>query len=352
MDLFVLAFLVILIVGIKPTRNNEDYIGRSTTTAIKGVFAIIILFNHGRQYTDTSSVTYWGGQSYDMLFSCFIDIFGQLMVVMFLTYSGYGIMESFKQKKDKYTNSFFRKRVLKTLLHFDIAVTLFFILALVFGHEYTLQEKILCWTGWESIGNSNWFIFDIIVLYLITYVGLIFINKHGWKPQTFLWYMFGACCLFIFFLMKTKPDLVWWYDTVLSFPTGMLWSVYKERIEAHLKNNRNYFASILATALLMAATYWLGHNFKVLFMLPCSGLFAIFVILITMRLKIGNKLLYWLGVNAFAIYILQRIPMIIASECGLHLSPIMFFAVVIPTTMLIASIFTYVMGRMDRIFFK
>lgn len=261
-------------------------------------------------------------------------------------------MESFKQKKDKYTKGFLRKRVLKTLLHFDIAVAIFFILALVFGHEYTLHEKILCWIGWESIGNSNWFIFDIIVLYLITYFGLIFINNHGWKPQTFLCYMSGACCLFIIILMKTKPGLVWWYDTVLSFPTGMLWSVYKEKIDDLLKNNQNYVSSILLTTLLMATTYWLGHNYKVIFLLPCSGLFAILVILITMRFKIGNKILYWLGVNAFAIYILQRIPMIVATEYGIHLSPIMFFAVVIPSTMLIASLFTNAMARVDRILFK
>lgn len=60
MDIFVIAFLILILIGIKPVRNNEDYIGRDTTTAIKGIFAIIILFNHSRQYL-SSSITNWGG---------------------------------------------------------------------------------------------------------------------------------------------------------------------------------------------------------------------------------------------------------------------------------------------------
>lgn len=34
----------------QPMRHNPDYIGRDTTTAIKGIFAIIILFSHGKGY--------------------------------------------------------------------------------------------------------------------------------------------------------------------------------------------------------------------------------------------------------------------------------------------------------------
>lgn len=50
MDIFAIVFLILILIGVKPVRNNDDYIGRDTTTAIKGIFAIIILFNHSRQY--------------------------------------------------------------------------------------------------------------------------------------------------------------------------------------------------------------------------------------------------------------------------------------------------------------
>lgn len=60
MDIFAIAFLILILIGVKPIRYNEDYIGRDTTTAIKGIFAIIILFNHSRQYLSTP-LTDWGG---------------------------------------------------------------------------------------------------------------------------------------------------------------------------------------------------------------------------------------------------------------------------------------------------
>ena len=60
MDIFAIVFLILILIGVKPVRNNEDYISRDTTTAIKGIFAIIILFNHSRQYLSVP-ITNWGG---------------------------------------------------------------------------------------------------------------------------------------------------------------------------------------------------------------------------------------------------------------------------------------------------
>ena len=49
-------------------------------------------------------------------------------------------------------------------------------------------------------------------------------------------------------------------------------------------------------------------------------LFALLIVIITMRLSIQNKILYWLGKNLFGLYILQRIPMIILKHLNVHLS--------------------------------
>lgn len=351
MDLFVIAFLIIILVGIKPMRNNVTYIGIDSTTAIKGIFAIIILFNHSRQYLN-DPVTNWGEQSYTFLFNSCIDIFGQLMVVMFLTYSGYGIMESYKKKKKHYLHDFVKKRVLKTLINFDLAVFLFLILAISLGHQYTPKEYILSFIGWESIGNSNWFIFDIIILYLIAFISLKFSERYKLNVRNFLWLIFVLCMGFLIIMYKVKSGEMWWYDTILSFPIGLLWSAYKESIQRHLKNQKNYVFWISTITILFLATYFLGHNFKALFLFICAPIFAVLVILITMRLKIGNKVLYWLGVNAFAIYVLQRVPMIIARELNLHLSAVLFFSIVLPSTLLIAWFFTLLTKKLDTLIFQ
>lgn len=50
MDILIILLIAISLWGLRPTMHNHDYIGRESTTAIKGIFAIIILFNHSRQY--------------------------------------------------------------------------------------------------------------------------------------------------------------------------------------------------------------------------------------------------------------------------------------------------------------
>lgn len=351
MDLFVIAFLIIIIIGIKPMKHNEQYIGFNSTTAIKGIFAIIILFSHSRQYAP-SSVTYWGGHSYTILYNSILDFFGQLMVVMFLTYSGYGIMESYKRKGKSYLNGFCKKRVLKTLIHFDIAVLLFLILSLILGHEYSLKQYILSFIGWEDIGNSNWFIFDIIVLYLLSYFGLYFTAKFNLNTKAFLLIISFLSLGFLVFMYKAKPGFLWWCDTILAFPIGMIWSEFKNRINQFFRKQTTYIMTLFAVICLFGMFYILGHNFKVIFSFVNAPIFAILVILITMRFKIGNSVLYWLGINAFAIYILQRIPMIIASEFGLHYSPELFMLVIIPSTLVIAWAFTGFTKRIDNKLFS
>lgn len=98
----------------------------------------------------------------------------------------------------------------------------------------------------------------------------------------------------------------------------------------------------------MVITCYLGRNYTEVFRYICSPIFAIFIILVTIRLRLGNRVLKWLGINAFAIYILQRIPMIIASKYELHFNPVLFFAVVMPSTLIIASLFTSMITKLDK----
>lgn len=270
------------------------------------------------------------------------------MVVMFLVYSGYGIVESYKKKQSAYLEGFLRKRVLKTLVHFDIAVAIFIILALILGHRYETVDYLLCWTGWTSVGNSNWFIFDIIILYLLAYLGLIFVEKFRWDLKRYLWVIFVLSAVFLIVMYKMKPGLTWWYDTILSFPIGMLWSVYKEKFEFILSNRRGFIYSSVLIGSVFILCYLLGRYYKVVFLFIASPLFGLLVIILTTRIKIGNTMLNWLGINAFSIYILQRLSMIVASEFGLNNMPVLFIAVVIPATLLIAAFFTAFTSRLDK----
>ena len=70
-----------------------DYMSISSTTAIKGIFAIIILLSHAQSFLSL------GEGVPDRAFGFVMRYLDQLMVAMYFFYSGYGILESSKFKK-------------------------------------------------------------------------------------------------------------------------------------------------------------------------------------------------------------------------------------------------------------
>ena len=46
-------------------------------------------------------------------------------------------------------------------------------------------------------------------------------------------------------------------------------------------------------------------------------MFAVSVVIMTMRIQVHNRILNWCGINLFALYMLQRIPMIILKKIGI-----------------------------------
>ena len=154
MSICLILLLAVTLLGCKVSSFQEDYLSISSSTAVKGIFAVLIFYSHISGYLVLED-TVWN--------SCFkqiLDFFGQLMVVMFLFYSGYGIMESYKHKA-KYLETFIVKRFIRTLLHFVIAVALFICVQTSLGNVFSWKQYLFCWLGWESVGNSNWFVFDI-----------------------------------------------------------------------------------------------------------------------------------------------------------------------------------------------
>ena len=341
MNILIIILFLLCLYGIKFRKFHSDYINKESSDAIKGIFTIIILYSHLRSYlpkaTDDNS-------SY--LFYLVINLLGQLMVVMFLFYSGYGILESYGHKK-KYLSNFLTHRVLKTLLTFDYAVVLFVILALVLEKDYSLYTYVMSFTAWENIGNSNWFVFDIIILYLIAFIGLRFHSKFHININVLVSVLYIITFFLIAFLYYTKQSS-YWYDTVLAFPTGMLFSIYKDKFESMTKKPLQYWLSMFISVVLFATFYFKGD---LIGSLINSILFPILIVLFTVKIKINNAALRWLGINCFAIYILQRIPMIIFSELNWNNNWLLFSIAVIPSTLVLATVFTAATNHINnRIF--
>lgn len=284
--------------------DGYDPLDRRTTTSIKGIFISMVFITHMCGYIPIESPAYAGLGGY--LFWTIRRIFGQLIVVMFLFYSGYGVMASIQSNGQEYVRTMPKKRILTTLLNFDVAVLLFVIVDFALGVDLQFGKTILAFTGWTSVGNSNWYIFVILACYLIAWIcGVV----KGARAMPIL----AVTVMMMLVLSFVKES--WWYNTMMAFPCGCVYASQRTRIDDFIK--RRYW-SVLAgcsvTFLLVYGYNWLCGDFHGLVHNLMSVLFAALVIILSFKVKIGNPVLYWLGANLFPIYIYQRIPMLMGSR--------------------------------------
>lgn len=332
MILSLILIAILCLWGIRFAGFHEDYCDPGPTTAIKGIMILLVFCSHSMGYLtlpDTAECAFY---------QRILIYIGQSMVAPFFFFSGFGISESARKKKG-YKDSFLKQRFLRTLVHFDIAVLIYVIASFILREPYSLKEYLLCWTGWESVGNSNWFMFVILALYLISFLAL-----NIPRGSLFIKTLIPAALLWIV-LYYTHPGKPWWYDTILAFPLGVLISENKAVIDKVLHR-----PVIWVIALLVLAGAYLGLHrlLKVDQWGIVSCLFCLVIMVFSVKVQISNPVLQWLGKNVFAIYILQRLPMLTLSHFGLDKNIPVFMILSLIITLLLAWGFGACMKVLDK----
>jgi len=167
MIIFVIALALISALSVNKIDSYESFFDKKTTTTINGIFVILIFLSHSTQYISVPN------NALDQLYLSFRRIHDQWIVTTFLLFSGYGVMTRIMLKGEAYVKAFPRNRLLKTLVNFDIAVVLYMVVNGVLGIHYSKLENLGSFIGITSIGNSNWYIFTILVLYIFSYVAAV-----------------------------------------------------------------------------------------------------------------------------------------------------------------------------------
>ena len=296
----VLAALAIIATSIKFVSWNKSYIDKGMTSTINGFFITLVFLSHFSQYTT------WGRNYIGYLL-------GQLIVVMFLFYSGYGCAMQYMSKGEAYLKTFLKKRVLLTLLNFDIAVTVFIVVGLLIGKSFSARQIVFSFVCWDSVGNSNWYIFAIILCYIAFYLSYA---MKGLKCANLARYGGVAILLTILFgivicLSRVKES--YWYDTIMAFGAGVMYAIHKEEIEAFARKYYWITLSVLLIAFgaiphlpIIARYHFVMFNLK-------SVMFALLIVMVTMKFELRCPVFSWCGRNIFPLYIYQRIPMIVFS---------------------------------------
>ena len=337
-----IVFLLLIIIifsnasYVKDDSLHSNYLNKENTTTINGIFVLLVFMSHATQYMTLSGPYH----SFYIFISGFLN---QAIVVTFMFYSGYGLMEGIKRKGNDYTDTF-PKKIIKLWLQFDAAILLFLLTNWSLGTFPTFKEILLALSSWGGIGNSNWYITAMLLLYFFMYLSFK-VSKNNWVSLIILLTLTMLC---VFFFMKIgRPKYT--YNTMICFSFGVGYSLVHNKIEKLLSNSLIFISSILIPLILMIytrPTIYQNIKFYSIWMI-C---FMILILLFTMKINIKNSFLHFLGTQVFTVYILQRIPMMILAYLGYNNRHFTFFTVSFLVTLILAILFDkYILPQIDKL---
>ena len=161
-----------------------------------------------------------------------------------------------------------------------------------------------------SLGNSNWFVFTILVFYLYAYLSFRFIESKlfiGIGIISFLCF-FHVIIIYNYYYIGKKYAV----DNVLCYVIGFYYSLSKTYIDhIILKNDIFYFGFL---TIVIFVYYKVSTISSLLHITIKNSLFALLIVFISMKVKINNIFLQFLNIHSYSIYLLQRLVLWIVSR--------------------------------------
>ena len=300
--MIILTIVLIILLCLKIKYNTGEALSRNNTETWKGAGILVVFIDHIRGYFSQYEPSFQ--MSIDTQFLSVYGMGTKYMVCLFLFFSGYGVTKSIILKGNTYVKDMPKRRLLPTFINFDIAVLLFLIVDLLLNIDVPIEKFLLSLIAWESIGNSNWYIFAILCCYLFSYFSSI-LTKNA-KQAILLTAVLSLCYLMIMGHIK-EP---WWSNVIMGYTGGGIFAVWENKTEKII--SAYYWWFLIASLLLFVSLFKFSNN-----LLICNIsaiVFTFIIILLTYRLDFDNDILRWFGKNLFPIYIYQRVPMIIMSN--------------------------------------
>lgn len=307
----------------------SPFLSKETTTSVNGLFILVVFFSHIQAYTELPASVH-----------SVTAALGQLMVAMFLFYSGYGVGCSVQKKGMEYVHGMPRRRILQVLVRFVPAVLLYAVVDFACGIPFTGRKFALSLIGWENLGNSNWYIFVILCLYLVTWLACEICGKfveESRRAVVSFWIMclLSACLFFLLHEMKES----WWYNTMTAYPFGYFVSLTRKEWEGVLDVKPAWIGITLVSfvlVLLLRPVSWHASLYLLMTVLYCT-----LVLCLTKKVPVYHPVLYWLGSHLFEIYILMRIPMILLQRfpAAWIQNPLVFTMFSLAATLFLAYIY-------------
>jgi len=302
---------------------NPEFMSLKNTKYIQGFFAICVMLHHMGQKTCAS----WHDPKYIVHgLDMFVGI-GYLFVAIFFFYSGYGLFVSFKNKPD-YLHGFVKHRIIPIIIAFYMAQLIFLPARYLLGEKISTRQLLYYLTGAQLCNINTWFPIAIVAFYFAFYFSFKYIKNENLAIfatflAVFAWTFIGTCINHNDWWMRGE----WWYNSVHTFWMGLVFAKFKKPITEGIK--KHYFIYLILAIVLFYASWKLcvfvqngafGFSYycetswgpKGPYATPLlvklykkwgvlaaqilySTLFLVVVLLISMKVQVGNKVLAFMG---------------------------------------------------------
>lgn len=283
---------------------NEDVLSYAQTKSFLGFCSLIILLHHCSHRTCAPWLA--PGRIVHGL-DAFVFL-GYLCVAAFFFCSGYGMYTGSRRKEGFFTGYY--KRLLKILLPAVIMWICFFLIEK--GKGMKIAQPI-----WINTYDYIWYIPAMIYLYLVFYLSfhLIKNEKAGMAA------VMAASCIYFIVCMLFSPG-TWWYNTAHLFAAGIMTARHREKIASFFRKGYRFWV-VLSFVVTMAGFLLSNYYYAVITALgyryqeTAHGIaeltgqvisalsFVVLVVLIGMKIKVGNKALLFLGRFTLEIYLVH-----------------------------------------------
>lgn len=302
---------------------NEEFMSLRQTKYIQGFLAVCIMLHHIAQETCGS----W--QEYPLIHG--LDFFvrlGYLFVAVFMMCSGYGLYKSYVSKEN-YFGGFIKKRVLPIIFAFYTTGLLYLIARIILGEKMTPMKLLWYVTGISQPSSYSWYVITLPIFYLLFYLCFKMFKSDGMRIGgvvlgTFVYTLIGTCINHNDYLMRGE----WWYNSVHLFWIGIILAKYEKSILVSVKKKYPlYFAAVLVGMVfffrlgetLADMGYYYGEtNYSLSFrevvrnrwivlaaQMMASLNFVLWVLLLNLKIKIGNRFLGFMGRITLEFYLLH-----------------------------------------------
>lgn len=283
-----LAIPLICLLGVRRRTGKENILDRDATLAMRGLGMLLIIYTHLSQ-RNLCAETY------------FFYLSGVVGVAICFFVSGYGLHISYKTKNN-YLAGYWFPKIMRLALPFWMTLVLSWVIAFACGETVTLSsiaESLLTVT---LPGATLWYLKIQLLMYAIFYCAYRFAADMRLKLAA----VFLAAA--VYFVLAAVVGLeMFWYNSCLFFPLGLLFAEYQQRLLPIVRSKWFLIITGSACAGIYGILYFFGRLNMDLLIDNAYMLCSCAVLLWAVQTFTGLRALEILGKYSIEVYLLHII---------------------------------------------